>query len=65
MWIQVRTMDGKQNVLVDNLSKLTGIDDLKEKLVSLFDVEPTRQRLFYRGKQVSLELEINCCINVL
>ena len=65
MWIQVRTMDGKQNVQVDNLSKLTGIDDLKEKLVSLFDVEPTWQRLFYCGKQVSLELEINCCINVL
>ncbi len=52
MWIQIRTMDGKQSEQVDNLSKLTRIDELKKKLVPLFDVEPIRQRLFYRGKQV-------------
>jgi hypothetical protein len=45
-------MDGKRSAQVDNLSKLTKIDELKNKLVPLFDVEPIRQRLFYRGKQV-------------
>ena len=52
MWIQIRTMDGKRCAQVDNLSKLTRIDELKEKLVPLFDIESVRQRLFYRGKQV-------------
>ena len=54
MWIQIRTMDGKRCAQVDNLSKLTRIDDLKKRLVPLFDVEPLKQRLFYRGKQVNL-----------
>ncbi|XP_028404851.1 E3 ubiquitin-protein ligase UHRF1-like [Dendronephthya gigantea] len=52
MWIQIRTMDGKRSAQVDNLSKLTRIDDLKKRLVPLFDVEPVKQRLFYRGKQL-------------
>lgn len=52
MWIQVRSMDGRKNVRVDNLSKLTTIDQLRERLVKEFDAEPSRQRLFYRGKQV-------------
>ena len=53
MWIQVRTMDGRKSARVDNLSKLTTIDQLREKLVEEFHAEPERQRLFYRGKQVS------------
>ena len=53
MWIQVRTMDGRKSARVDNLSKLTTIDQLREKLVEEFQAEPERQRLFYRGKQVS------------
>uniref|UniRef100_A0A4W4EPE2 E3 ubiquitin-protein ligase UHRF n=1 Tax=Electrophorus electricus TaxID=8005 RepID=A0A4W4EPE2_ELEEL len=52
MWIQVRTMDGKQTHRVDSLSKLTKVDDLRVKILELFDVEPERQRLFYRGKQM-------------
>ena len=53
MWIQVRTMDGRKSARVDSLSKLTTIEELRERLVGEFGVEPERQRLFYRGKQVS------------
>ncbi|CAL8393448.1 unnamed protein product [Boreogadus saida] len=52
MWIQVRTMDGSQTHRVDNLSKLTKVDELRLKIQELFKVEPERQRLFYRGKQM-------------
>lgn len=52
MWIQVRTMDGKETHRVDSLSKLTKVDELRVKIMELFNVEPERQRLFYRGKQV-------------
>ncbi|KAL2090228.1 hypothetical protein ACEWY4_014916 [Coilia grayii] len=52
MWIQVRTMDGKETHRVDSLSKLTKVDDLRLKIMELFKVEPERQRLFYRGKQM-------------
>ena len=52
MWIQVRTMDGKETHRVDSLSKLTKVDELRLKIFELFKVEPERQRLFYRGKQV-------------
>lgn len=54
MWIQVRSMDGQNNVRIDNLSKLTKIEDLREKLVDHFNAEPERQRLFFRGKQVNI-----------
>ncbi|KAM3876053.1 E3 ubiquitin-protein ligase UHRF1 [Diretmus argenteus] len=52
MWIQVRTMDGKETHRVDSLSKLTKVDELRLKIAELFKVEPERQRLFYRGKQM-------------
>lgn len=52
MWIQVRTFDGKKSLQVDNLSKLTKIEDLRLRLVDEFEAPPERQRLFYRGKQV-------------
>jgi len=45
-------MDGQKNVRIDNLSKLTKIEDLRKKLVDHYDAEPERQRLFFRGKQV-------------
>ena len=44
-------MDGRKSVRVDNLSKLTTIEELREKLSSDFDTAPDKQRLFYRGKQ--------------
>ena len=52
MWIQVRTMDGGKNARIDDLSKLTKVEHLREKIEKYFDVDPARQRLFYRGKQV-------------
>uniref|UniRef100_A0AAQ4RXE9 E3 ubiquitin-protein ligase UHRF n=1 Tax=Gasterosteus aculeatus aculeatus TaxID=481459 RepID=A0AAQ4RXE9_GASAC len=52
MWIQVRTMDGRETHRVDSLSKLTKVDELRLKISELFKVEPERQRLFYRGKQM-------------
>lgn len=52
MWIQVRTMDGGKNVRIDDLSKLTKVEHLREKIEKYFDADPVRQRLFYRGKQV-------------
>ena len=52
MWIQVRTMDGRKSVQIEGLSKLTKIEELRERLVDPFDADPSRQRLFYRGKQV-------------
>ncbi|XP_036378157.1 E3 ubiquitin-protein ligase UHRF1 [Megalops cyprinoides] len=52
MWIQVRTMDGKETHRIDSLSKLTKVDDLRLRITEVFKVEPQRQRLFYRGKQM-------------
>ena len=46
-------MDGRKSARVDSLSKLTTIEQLRERLVEEFGAEPERQRLFYRGKQVS------------
>ena len=54
MWIQVRTMDGRKTVQIDDLSKLTKIEELRDRLAEHFDAGPERQRLFYRGKQVFL-----------
>ena len=48
----MRTMDGGRNIRIDDLSKLTKVEQLREKIEKNFDVEPLRQRLFYRGKQV-------------
>ncbi|XP_050177079.1 E3 ubiquitin-protein ligase UHRF1 [Myiozetetes cayanensis] len=52
MWIQVRTMDGAETRRVDSLSKLTKVEELRLRIHEVFAVEPQRQRLFYRGKQM-------------
>lgn len=52
MWIQVRTIDGKQTRCIDDLSRLTKIESLRLKIQESFSVNPECQRLFYRGKQV-------------
>ncbi|NWT84500.1 UHRF2 ligase, partial [Lanius ludovicianus] len=52
MWIQVRTIDGTQTQTIDDLSRLTKIESLREKIQETFRVSPDRQRLFYRGKQL-------------
>lgn len=54
MWIQVRTIDGKETRTVEDLSRLTKIESLRLKIQDIFNVSPLQQRLFYRGKQVKL-----------
>lgn len=58
MWIQVRTIDGTETRTVEDLSRLTKIESLRLKIQEIFNVDPDRQRLFYRGKQVR-----NVCFN--
>uniref|UniRef100_A0A1A8LJ37 E3 ubiquitin-protein ligase UHRF n=1 Tax=Nothobranchius pienaari TaxID=704102 RepID=A0A1A8LJ37_9TELE len=52
MWIQVRTIDGKETRTVEDLSRLTKIESLRLKIQEIFHVSPQQQRLFYRGKQM-------------
>ncbi|XP_062867783.1 E3 ubiquitin-protein ligase UHRF2-like isoform X2 [Trichomycterus rosablanca] len=52
MWIQVRTIDGQETRTVEDLSRLTKIESLRVKIQKIFNVDPGRQRLFYRGKQM-------------
>lgn len=52
MWIQVRTIDGKETRIVEDLSRLTKIESLRIKIQDIFKVQPQQQRLFYRGKQM-------------
>uniref|UniRef100_A0A3B3BB23 E3 ubiquitin-protein ligase UHRF n=1 Tax=Oryzias melastigma TaxID=30732 RepID=A0A3B3BB23_ORYME len=52
MWIQVRTIDGKETRTVEDLSRLTKIESLRLKIQDIFKVNPQQQRLFYRGKQM-------------
>lgn len=54
MWIQVRTIDGKETRTVEDLSRLTKIESLRLKIQDIFNVSPQQQRLFYRGKQVKM-----------
>ncbi|KAL2099606.1 hypothetical protein ACEWY4_004000 [Coilia grayii] len=52
MWIQIRTIDGKETRTIEDLSRLTKIESLRLKIQDIFDVSPEHQRLFYRGKQM-------------
>lgn len=52
MWIQIRTIDGKETRTIEDLSRLTKIESLRLKIQEIFNVNPEQQRLFYRGKQV-------------
>ncbi|XP_044029881.1 E3 ubiquitin-protein ligase UHRF2-like [Siniperca chuatsi] len=52
MWIQVRTIDGKETRTVEDLSRLTKIESLRLKIQDIYNVSPQQQRLFYRGKQM-------------
>ncbi|XP_020340390.1 E3 ubiquitin-protein ligase UHRF2-like [Oncorhynchus kisutch] len=52
MWIQIRTIDGKETRTIEDLSRLTKIESLRLKIQDIFNVNPGQQRLFYRGKQM-------------
>ena len=43
----MRTISGSKTVRVDNLSKLTKIEDLRERLVEPFEADVGQQRLFF------------------
>uniref|UniRef100_A0A0B7A0A8 RING-type E3 ubiquitin transferase n=1 Tax=Arion vulgaris TaxID=1028688 RepID=A0A0B7A0A8_9EUPU len=52
MWIQIRLISGSKTVRIDNLSKLTKIEELRTRLVEPFEADVNQQRLFFRGKQM-------------
>ncbi|KFM73682.1 E3 ubiquitin-protein ligase UHRF1, partial [Stegodyphus mimosarum] len=45
-------MDGKTSCRIDDLSKLTKVEELRKLLVEKFNAPVIQQRLFYRGKQL-------------
>ncbi|XP_066597047.1 E3 ubiquitin-protein ligase UHRF1-like [Prorops nasuta] len=51
MYVKVRTMDGKQEAII-NISKLTKVEDFKSEIEKELNVEQDFQRLFFRGKQL-------------
>ncbi|XP_043481565.1 E3 ubiquitin-protein ligase UHRF1-like [Leptopilina heterotoma] len=51
MYIRIRTVDGKKEQIL-TVSKLTFIEDLKNEIKKVLDIEPDLQRLFHRGKQL-------------
>lgn len=57
MYIKVKTMDGKESVLL-TVSKMSVIEEVRRLLKEKLNVEPSCQRLFFRGKQVCLRLSV-------
>lgn len=51
MYIKVKTMDGKESVLL-TVSKMSPVEDIRKMIKEKLAVEPEVQRLFFRGKQV-------------
>ncbi|XP_015183118.1 PREDICTED: E3 ubiquitin-protein ligase UHRF1-like isoform X2 [Polistes dominula] len=51
MYVKVRTMDGKQEVIL-TISKLTQVEDFKHQIEKELSIEVDMQRLFFRGKQL-------------
>ncbi len=54
MYIKIKTMDGKQSVIL-TVSKMSQIEDVRVLIQEKLEIEPACQRLFFRGKQV-------CCL---
>lgn len=72
MWIKVRRMDGKESTQVDDLSKLTKIEKLRDRLEDIFDIPPAKQRLFYFGRELvdghtlfDYNIEMNSLIQIM
>jgi hypothetical protein len=51
MYIKVKTMDGKESVML-TVSKMSLIEEIRRLVKDKLNVEPACQRLFFRGKQV-------------
>ena len=52
MYIKVKTMDGKESVKL-TVSKMSLIEEVRRLVKDKLNVEPSCQRLFFRGKQVN------------
>uniref|UniRef100_T1IID2 RING-type E3 ubiquitin transferase n=1 Tax=Strigamia maritima TaxID=126957 RepID=T1IID2_STRMM len=52
MWINVRSIDGRLDIKLNDLSRLCSIKELKHKLVKPFQANSDRLQLFYSGKQL-------------
>ena len=52
MYIKVKTMDGKESVML-TVSKMSLIEEVRRLVKDKLNVEPSCQRLFFRGKQVN------------
>lgn len=53
MYVKVRTMDGCQTAVL-TISKLTSVEAFRSMVEEKLKVAVDRQRLFFRGKQVSM-----------
>lgn len=51
MYIKVKTMDGKQSVIL-TVSKMSVIEDVRSLIKDKLEVDQSCQRLFFRGKQM-------------
>lgn len=51
MYIKVKTMDGKDSVML-TVSKMSLIEEVRQLVKDKLNVDPVCQRLFFRGKQV-------------
>ena len=51
MFIKVRPMNGGSEAIL-NVSKLTKVEELRLLVEEKFSISPSKQRLFFHGKQV-------------
>lgn len=61
MYIKVKTMDGKESVIL-TVSKMSVIEDIRKMIKEKLNVEPQCQRLFFRGKQVRSRFSPFLCV---
>ena len=65
MWVKVRMMAGGRESQIDELSKLSTIEELRKRIQEEMEekdgeLEPANQRLFFKGKVRELFVTMNC-----
>ncbi|XP_071441691.1 E3 ubiquitin-protein ligase UHRF1-like [Hetaerina americana] len=58
MYVKVRLVGANSRDFTINTSKLTTVDSFKELICKETEIEPQRQRLFYKGKQLEDEYKL-------
>lgn len=53
MHIKVRTMDGKESLLL-TVSKMSQVEEIRKMIKEKLSIDSEMQRLFFRGKQVCI-----------